>query len=262
MKKRKNKLTTNILYGITALLLIGAAVGLLNGLTNDNKKEEHICNNYTISDDAIVETFGYYFTDDEGIPYNSLSPEINERYNKAVAKGHNQEHPPYGSYFVDAKSLPEYVTLSIYGLNVGTTYSVSIILSCSNYDSLSEYLDGPINFNAYNYEDGSCYGSVDVDSLNIKNEKNSCEFAEFNFRKIKLFDATYNYEPESYAGIGLYLNDIPEDEYLYLAQIVFEPIASSTYSLRNSHQNIESESITYHEDDDESERYIEWGPLG
>ena len=40
MKKRKNKLTTNILYGVAALLLFGAVCGTLNALVNPNENED------------------------------------------------------------------------------------------------------------------------------------------------------------------------------------------------------------------------------
>ena len=262
MKKKTKETIINV---VAVLLLVGAGAGIINTINNTSeKKEEHICNNYTISDDAIVVGFDYYFTDDnDGIPFNPLSTEVNERYNKAVAKGHNEENPPggYGSNFVEANFLPEYVCLDVNGLNVGTTYSVSIILSCSNYDLLSEYFDGSISLTGINEEDGTCYGSVEVDSLKINNEKNSCEFKEFNFRKIKLFDATYTYKPENSTEIVFYSKDIPADEYLYLSKIVLEPVESTTKNLRSLNSNTSEEVINYHKDDDETERHIEWGPL-
>lgn len=261
MKKRKNKkLTTNILYGVAALLLFGAVCGTLNALVNPKDEDKHICNNYTISDDAIIFDFKQLRQDNENGGYFTLADEdIQNRFNSAVEAKHNDYDGVLP--FVDAKLLPEYVDLYVDQLNVGTTYSVSIILSCSNYDSLSEYIDGSISLTAFNYEDGGSFGNVDVDSLNIKNEKNTCEFAEFNFRKIKLFDATYNYNPENYTAITFHKNDIPEDEYLYLASIVLEPIESTTYNLRSLNSNTSEEVINYHNDDEETQCHIEWGPL-
>jgi len=277
--KKNNKILTNLIYCCSALLVVGAVVGVVNVASNiDNPiiKNSNIsedknleCNNYSLNENAIVlsiknNEYSEHITN-ENFSENLI------RYNEAISNNHNSlkdllVNPGLVFFSVDS-TASEYVDAV---LEVGVTYSVSVVLSCNDFSIFNDY-NTETNEGAwfgcaygYDYMGDSETAIAGSDSYEITLPVNSsCSFSEFDFFKIKMFDMTFN-DYDYSQHIYLQTFDIPENIYLYFDSIVLEPIASSVqqmcYTSSNNEDSVEEVADDEEEDSSEEITYIEESP--
>ena len=257
--KKNNKILTNIIYCCSALLVVGAVVGVVNVASNiDNpiikntessengsNVDEKKCNSFSYSEDAIILQF------EDECETAFANSDIREGFNIAVENGHNPSEQDF--IYADTHGM-ETQTFSVSFQNdsyLNITYNVSVVMTCEDYSYFSSRgIFRHCEFNDMTMEN-EVIKEINFSDLDYTYESHDCGFDEFCFHQINLGNIEIT-ENLYYIVLEIVFSGStgPDDEcdpcpQSYFDCLILEPVINNTFSLSDTNNDEDSEEVTY-----------------